>query len=826
MGGGAESTREVWDRNRAGAPHALDREGAAWQGCAPRARRARAMLPDAWFFGAFAGGESESASPSFPSHVLSAQIEQESRVELERRMAAVQNVDLFVVDGAEGKVRCVKVEKDIRALLKPQAEKAITRYAEYRQPFFEFQTEPLLDLACHTFALLEVDGGDVVICTERYGDSLELMLGPAGAMKPFATAVRATGDRRHAPVLHAKRDLSPGAGLPKVTVGDLLAWIVGPVARRWRPYCVFRANARQYCEEVQGFLCGVSEESGGAWGCGPREVLGGATGSCCPSSRARWVRQAADFQTPTPRTRGRGGGAGLEGLASTPLAAHQVASVLRGASPVPKPGGDGTPRRRRAPSHQATAHDDRTPAAAAEQLNHGEYKVRRAACQALGQLGERAASQAGVLAERLLDDDWTVREAACQAFGRIGAIAAAPHADAIAARLGDDQWQVRCAACEALGQLGVAHALPHADALMEALRNERPEVHQAACDALARLGSAAAPGLAAQLRAADGDGCGVATRATACSALGQMGPAAAAQVGDVAALLADEHDRVRLAACLAMGRMCQGPGVPREAAPHAAEVAACLADADVEIRRAAGEALYQMGEEVAPHADAVAWRLVDEQWQVRRAACAVLGELGPAAAPQAEALATCLADPQPQVREAAREALGWLGDSAAPALAACCSDPDPGIRQAACEALGRLGEVASAHAPVVASLLRDGRWQVRQTACDVLQRLGEEAAAPYVSIVIGCLGDRDGDVRRSALETLMQLGGTVMPFAPYIAVHLSDERWPVRLAACKALAQLGVAAEPYAGMLAQLAKHDAEVSEAACEALRRLGMDA
>ena len=30
-----------------------------------------------------------------------------------------------MVDGPEGKVRCVKVEKDIRGLLKPHAEKAI-----------------------------------------------------------------------------------------------------------------------------------------------------------------------------------------------------------------------------------------------------------------------------------------------------------------------------------------------------------------------------------------------------------------------------------------------------------------------------------------------------------------------------------------------------------------------------------------------------------------------------------------------------------------------------------------------------------------------------
>jgi hypothetical protein len=87
-----------------------------------------------------------------------------------------------------------------------------------------------------------------------------------------------------------------------------------------------------------------------------------------------------------------------------------------------------------------------------------------------------------LLVQALQDEAWWVRKAACEALGKIGDPQAIPH---LAQALQDEAWEVRAAACEALGAIGDPQAIPP---LLQALQDEAWWVRKAACEALGAIG--------------------------------------------------------------------------------------------------------------------------------------------------------------------------------------------------------------------------------------------------------------------------------------------------------------------------------------------------
>jgi len=118
--------------------------------------------------------------------------------------------------------------------------------------------------------------------------------------------------------------------------------------------------------------------------------------------------------------------------------------------------------------------------------------VRRAAAQALGQIGDPQATPA--LIQALQDKEWVVRGTAAEALGQIGDPQATP---ALIQALRDEEWEVRRAAAWALKKIGP----PAVPALIQALRDEEWEMREAAAKALGQIGDPqATPALIQALR--------------------------------------------------------------------------------------------------------------------------------------------------------------------------------------------------------------------------------------------------------------------------------------------------------------------------------------
>jgi hypothetical protein len=91
----------------------------------------------------------------------------------------------------------------------------------------------------------------------------------------------------------------------------------------------------------------------------------------------------------------------------------------------------------------------------AQALQDEDWRVRRAACKALGEIGD--AQAVPHLVQVLQDWDRGVREEACKALGAIGDPQAIQH---LIQALQDREWWICHAACAALGAIGDSQAIP------------------------------------------------------------------------------------------------------------------------------------------------------------------------------------------------------------------------------------------------------------------------------------------------------------------------------------------------------------------------------
>jgi len=320
-----------------------------------------------------------------------------------------------------------------------------------------------------------------------------------------------------------------------------------------------------------------------------------------------------------------------------------------------------------------------------QRLKDEDSDVRKAACSALGKLGDPSAIPA--LIEALKGRDRDVPRAACDALVQIGS-AAVPAL--IKAATSNPSPSARCGACEALGKLGDPAAIP---ALIKALKDRGGYLLKDS-DSLYRD---------AYMRVCE----------KASEALGELGDPSAVPALIKAA--GDPSDRVRPAAYSALVRIGK-PAVP--------VLIDALKDRSRYVRRRACFALGELGDPSA--VPALIQALKDEDSGVRKAACWALGKLGdPSAVP---ALIQALKDEDSGVRKAACWALGKLGDpSAVPALIQALKDEDSWVRMVACEVLGKLGDPSAV--PALIQALKDEHSWVREAARKALKRLGWQEAA-------------------------------------------------------------------------------------------------
>jgi HEAT repeat protein len=404
------------------------------------------------------------------------------------------------------------------------------------------------------------------------------------------------------------------------------------------------------------------------------------------------------------------------------------------------------------------------------QLKSRDADTRRRAASTLGVPGR--ASSIPLLEPLLRDDQWRVREAAAQAIGRIGEAAgvrplleavraadavsepdgaAAVRAAAVAGlvavgaaavpasieALRDRHARLREAAIEALGGIGGPDA---ARALEQALADDRSAVRQAAAPALARAGGA---GATTALRSALGHK-DPATRRAVVAAFGTIPGADAALL---APAITDRERGVREAAATALASIGSPAAVEalctalltgdRDLRPLAAAGLKAFAWSPADGRQRAIRAVLDgRFAELAAEADATPCLVAlaaDRDATTRRGvADALAGRPDPSAV---TALVSLLADQEAAVREAAVNALGRTGPAVAPELVRALDDRTATTRDAALKALGAVGEDAAANL--------------------LARRLAEGRAATHAGLSLRVVTDRDAlDAARHAADGL------------------------------------------------------------------------
>ena len=238
---------------------------------------------------------------------------------------------------------------------------------------------------------------------------------------------------------------------------------------------------------------------------------------------------------------------------------------------------------------------------------------------------------------------------------------------------------------------------------------------------LGRIGPTAEPTLINLLQHPD-----KVVRTHAADAIGRKMSNKALAVPELVRLLADEEERVRLAAASSLHRI--GPLAEPwvrvameekrgQAACYAAQVilqrtpddqsairslVAQLDDPDPSVRRNAAWFLQYAGQFGGSAVQRLAEALEDEDTKVRSLAAASIGDIGVTTENAEPALLKALGAKDPALRDAAAYALGRCRQRSAAAierLAQCVLDPVEDVQISAIQALGRVGPEAAAAVP-------------------------------------------------------------------------------------------------------------------------------
>ena len=146
------------------------------------------------------------------------------------------------------------------------------------------------------------------------------------------------------------------------------------------------------------------------------------------------------------------------------------------------------------------------------------------------------------------------------------------------------------------------------------------------------------------------------------------------------------------------------------AAPAVADIARCLGDRTVHVAQESGWALASLRDRAAPAIPQLVEALEHSDALVRTYAAGALATIGQPDGAATSALTRALDDVDANVRRAAAQALASFGseaESATPRLRACLEDSNVYVRLAAVQALGSIGPAARISLPALAAARSD-----------------------------------------------------------------------------------------------------------------------
>ncbi len=465
----------------------------------------------------------------------------------------------------------------------------------------------------------------------------------------------------------------------------------------------------------------------------------------------------------------------------------------------------------------AVAQDTEAPRAhalAAELGNaDADIEARRKAAYALWQLGTKCAPAAPALCVALCDPDDYVASTSASALRQLGFLtedcaeplatalgserrttrhdaamllfrsgrSALPAMSALAVALSDSDGDVRANAAAALGNLG-PDALEHVGALLPLLDDENLATRRFAARAIAWIDPPLLVKPMTRLLAAEAP----ADRAEAAGLLGYCGPAAAACIPSLVAILAADGDAsVRAAAARACSVIS-----PTDALDAFVEA---TTDPDSAVRAAATQGILFTGQEALPHLPRLTELMkTDENASVRLAAVNGIWMLQ--APSTVDSLLHALAnDESAQVRGIAARAIGDFPDAAErtlPVLLKAATDDDTAVRSGAYQAFQMLEAVALPAADAIVEGLSDSDPMTRMWAAQATAAVGvpaRDAAGPLEAL----LADESQMVRQAAVHSLRQLEAGALPAAAALVKMLGDDDQTLRGGSALALGSIG-----------------------------------
>lgn len=368
--------------------------------------------------------------------------------------------------------------------------------------------------------------------------------------------------------------------------------------------------------------------------------------------------------------------------------------------------------------------------------------------------------------------------------------------------LKDKNSDMRFAAADALRCVG-EKAAPAVPALIVALKDQHEEVRLAAIEALGNIGPSAQPAipmLAEQLKDTNAS-------YRVAYALGNIGAAALPVLKTV---LADKKSPARLDAIHVVDRI----------GPQAEAVIPTLVEMlgeDKEISQAAAKALGRIGVAALPALKPV---LANRTSVAQDGAAAAISRMKPKDMSAVPALMDLLKDGDSSVRSCVIQPLKAIGDSVIPVLIEALKDPDPVMRASSALALGQFEGKATAALPILLSALKDRDFEVRKNALEAVINIG-----PTVEMAPVLVGLLDDPIRADcAGEALRRIGPESIPALLPI---LASRQHPWRVKALWLVERYGQAARQAMPALADaIVDPLPEIRLASVSALQKIGAEA
>lgn len=429
--------------------------------------------------------------------------------------------------------------------------------------------------------------------------------------------------------------------------------------------------------------------------------------------------------------------------------------------------------------------------------------LRHAAINAL--LSTSAVRKAAVpkLGALLKDNNPAIRERAAHALGRVGPGAVEVMPALLTAAQAADGAPVYA---EALAQVG-PQALP---ALLGILQKSKPEDGRWVLRVLHSFGPPAVPVLSEALKSNSAE-----VRASAASALAEMGRGASAAAVPLFVLTKDASPKVQAASFRALVAIHADSERLRPLLQEA------LASKDTDVRKAGAAGLAALGGAATLGVDGLLDLLNDDNAAGRLAAIQALGQLGDKAAPAVNALVARLDDAG--LQSAVIDALGHMGAAAAPAVPKLVEISKKGDQTTTIlPVLAGLGPAAKEALPMIYAGVRNTQPDVRASAVTALAAVETDDAKALEALVPLAASGQSGKVRRAVAHALVKYGPAASGAVPGLITMLDKET--ERGEGMKALKAIGVKNVP--DLVSMLAVRDVKVRTFACESLGSLGPDA